>query len=150
MHINIDALVKLIHTHQVQCLWCPCSSPGGHPLSLQPSPQILSATKHKHLSFYCIWLLQYSGTTLPRMLQIFINMWFRDLFHSNLLFKVTLMRGTSVNEDEVKRKKERKKDTQAVFTIVSTVPHPQQQWNGNILLPLTLQVGLRSSPLPLR
>lgn len=40
------------------------------------------------LRFYCIWLLQCSGTTLPRMLQI------RGLFDRNVLFKTPLMRGT--------------------------------------------------------
>lgn len=36
-------------THQAQCLWFPCSSPGGRPPSSPPSPQILLAGKHKQL-----------------------------------------------------------------------------------------------------
>lgn len=37
-----------LNSHPVQCLWCPCSSPGGHPLSSPPFPQILLAKKTEH------------------------------------------------------------------------------------------------------
>lgn len=76
----------LLHTHQVQCLWCPCSSPGGRPLSLPPSPQTLSAGKHQQLRFthslplfYCIFLL---CTTLARMLVDFSKIRWSNLSYS--------------------------------------------------------------------